>query len=431
VNHRIHPTQNLRTPARFTLALLALGTLALLAGCSEGPESKVIFESRPKPMAKEAARDPQILVRASGAISVLAVEPAAGGGSDLRLHVSPSGGDLFEPGPRINRIPGSVRSHGEGTPVLLEGKGGKFYAVWLGRRGEGQRGNVIRVARSDDFLRSFGPPVELGAPVGRGPGPAFFDAEVAPDGTVIVAWLGPGPDDSIPGSSHVLISSSADQARNFSAPASASPDVCPCCRPGLEADAKGRWFLAWRAMDDQDIRDLVIAASSDRGQSWSPAQPVPGPSWKIDGCPHSGPSLEMMDGKLFAAWYTEATGQSRLYWSSSSDGAVTFSPAEDIAGEILDPNHPQLAVIDDKLFVTFQGRDPVEEASWGASRPFVRDLSAGAASSPVAVPAGTGSSAYPVLSGLGAGRMVVAWTDTGDAGSAILAARGRITPAAP
>ena len=425
---RTRPAQDPPAPSRFVSVLLAG---ALLAGCGASPESQVIFETHPKPMAQATARDPQLLVRASGAISVLAVEPAESGGSDLRLHVSPSGGDLFEPGPRVNRIPGSVRSHGEGTPVLLEGQGGKFYAVWLGRRGEGQRGNVLRVARSDDFLRSFGPAIELGAPIGRGPGPAFFDAEVAPDGTVIVAWLGPGPDDSLPGSSHVLVSSSVDQARSFSAPISASPDVCPCCRPGLEADAMGRWFLAWRAMDELDIRDLVIAASTDRGQSWSPAQPVPGPSWKIDGCPHSGPSLEMMDGKLFAAWYTEATGQSRLYWSSSADGGMTFSSAEDIAGEILDPNHPQLAVIDDKLFVTFQGRDPEAEASWGASRPFVRDLSAGDASRPVAVPAGAGSSAYPVLSGLGAGRMVVAWTDTSDAGSTILATRGRLTPVEP
>ncbi|MCS5637327.1 MAG: glycoside hydrolase [Myxococcota bacterium] len=418
--------------SRFWAAFAAsLATAALAAGCGAEPGAQVVFEGRPRVLGEGAARDPQLLVRASGAISVLAVEPAAGGGSDLRLHVSPSGGDLFEAGPRLNDFAGSVRSHGEGTPILLEAPGGKFYAVWLGGRGEGKRGNVIRVARSDDFLRSFGPPIELGAAIGRGTGPAFFDATVAPDGTVIVAWLGPSLGDSLPGSSDVLVSSSRNQARSFSEPVSAAGDVCPCCRPGLAADESGRWYLAWRAMDEEDIRDLAIATSEDRGKSWGSAQPIPGPSWQIDGCPHSGPSLEVMDGNLFAAWYTEATGRSRLYWSTSADGGRTFSPAEDIAGEILDPNHPQLGIIDDRLFVTFQGRDPVEEGSWGASRPFVRDLGADGGPQPVAVPAGRGSASYPVLSGLGAGRLIVAWTDSSDSGSAILAARGRIAPPRP
>ena len=406
----------------WTLALtLLIG--AVLPSCGGAPEPVVQFEERPHAVA--VARDPQLLVRASGALSILAVEPAVDGGSDLRLHVSPSGGDLFEPGPRINQVAGSVRSHGEGTPILLEAPGGKFYAVWLGRRGEGMRGNVIRVARSDDFLRSFGPPVELGAVTGRGPGPAFFDATVSPQGTLIVSWLGQAPGDSLPGSSHVLVSSSQDQARTFSEPVSASADVCPCCRPGLAADESGRWYLAWRAMDDQDIRDLVIAASPDQGKTWSAAQPVPGPSWKIDGCPHSGPSLEVMNGTLLAAWYTEATGQSRLYWSSSDDGARTFSPAQDIAGKILDPNHPQLAVINDQAFVTFQGREPTEKGTWGLSRPFVRLLGTQGNAQPVGVPPGSGTASYPVLSGLGAGRMIVAWTDSSESGSSILAARGR------
>jgi hypothetical protein len=210
---------------------------------------------------------------------------------------------------------------------------------------------------------------------------------------------------------------------------SAAGDVCPCCRPALAADESDRWYLAWRTTDEENVRDLVIAASPDRGTHWSAARAVPGPSWRIDGCPHSGPSLEVAGDRLFAAWYTEATGRSRLYWSTSSDGGRSFSPAEDVAGEILDPNHPHLAVIDGRPFVTFQGRDPVDEGSWGSSRPFVRDLGAGPGAGPVSLPAGPGSASYPVLSGLGAGRLIVAWTDSSDSGSAILAARGRIAPA--
>ncbi|HIF95622.1 MAG TPA: exo-alpha-sialidase [Myxococcales bacterium] len=404
-----------------------LGAMALLAwmACDTAERPSVVFENTPHRLSADASRDPQLLVRASGAIAVLAVEKAAGGGDNLRLYLSPSGGDVFEPGPRVNTRPGSVRSHGEGTPLLLEGTRGKFYAVWLGSQGQGKRGSVIRVARSDDFLRSFGPSVELGAAQGRGPGPAFFDATVAPDGTLIVAWLGEGSDATLPGSSHVLVSSSADQAQSFAPPVSAASDVCPCCRPGLAADERGRWFLAWRNMDEEDVRDLVVAASSDRGTHWSSAMTMPGPRWQIDGCPHSGPSLGVLAGDLFVTWYTEATGESRLFWSKSSDGGRNFSPAADIAGGVLDPNHPRLAEVDGRFFVVFQGRDPVADGSWGASRPFIRAIGPGEDSPPVAVPHGAGSASYPVLSGLGAGRIVVAWTDSSNAGSTVLAARGR------
>jgi len=416
---------------RSTRARVCLAAVAglLLGGCHAPDRPSVTFEDAPRSLNADFSRDPQLIVRASGAIAVLAVEKASTPGEDLRLYLSPSGGDVFTRGPRVNEWEGSVRSHGEGTPLLLEGTGGKFYAVWLGRRGEGQRGNVIRVARSDDFLRSFGPAVELGVSSGRGSGPAFFDATVSPDGALIVAWLGQGSDQTLPGSSHVLVSSSHDQARTFTPPVPAASDVCPCCRPGLAADESGRWFLAWRNMDEEDVRDLVVAASNDRGATWSAAMTMPGPPWQIDGCPHSGPSLKVLNQDLFVTWYTEATGQSRLYWSNSSDGGLTFSPATDIAGDVLDPNHPRLAEVDGRLFVVFQGRDPAAEGSWGSARPFIRAIGPGEDSPPVAVPHGEGSASYPVLSGLGAGRLVVAWTDATQAGSRVLAARGR-TPEA-
>ncbi|HIF99872.1 MAG TPA: exo-alpha-sialidase [Myxococcales bacterium] len=417
-------------PGARRLARVGAIALLLMGGCRAPDRPLVAFEDAPRPLNAKPSRDPQLLVRASGAIALLAVEEAPPGGEDLRLYLSPSGGDVFTPGPRVNDWEGSVRSHGEGMPLLLEGTEGKFYAIWLGRRGEGQRGNVIRVARSDNFLKSFGPATELGASSGRGPGPAFFDATVAPDGTLIVAWLGEGTDKTLSGSSHVLVSSSHDQARTFSPPVAAAADVCPCCRPGLAADESGRWFLAWRNMDEDDVRDLAVAASRDQGATWSSAMTMPGPSWQINGCPHSGPSLRVLKGDLFVTWYTEATGQSRLYWSRSSDGGREFSAAADIAGEILDPNHPRLAEVDGRLFVVFQGRDPLAEGSWGASRPFIRAIGPGEHSPPVPVPHGEGSASYPVLSGLGAGRVVVAWTDASQSGSQVLAARGRI-PGAP
>jgi hypothetical protein len=413
--------------SRWILASAALGLLLLAGwgiGCTVGDRPELSFEAAPHPLTPDASRDPQLIVRASGAIAALAVQPGAEGGEDLRLFMSRSRGDVFEAGARVNSQTGGVLSPGEGTPLFLQAPRGKFYAVWLGHRSESDRLATLWVARSDDFLRSFSEPVAVDPDSDAGP--SFFDATVAPDGTLIVSWLGRGSGETLPGSSQVLISSSRDGGRSFSPATTAAADICPCCRPAVAADDRGHWFLAWRKMDEENVRDLVVATSKDRGASWSLGQTVPGPSWQIDGCPHSGPSLRVLDDDLYLAWYTEATGQSRLFWSKSADAGRTFSAAADIAGEILDPNHPRLGEADGRLFVAFQGRDPVEASSWGPATIFVREIGSGGGSAPVALPRGQGSASYPVLSGLGAGRLVVAWTDSTEAGPVVLTARGRL-----
>ena len=54
----------------FALALLAL---AVSSGCERAAGPALRFEERPRAVAPQAARDPQLLVRASGSVAVLAL----------------------------------------------------------------------------------------------------------------------------------------------------------------------------------------------------------------------------------------------------------------------------------------------------------------------------------------------------------------------
>lgn len=384
----------------------------------------VVFEPEARPLTRVEASDPQPLVRASGAVTVLVAQSATGGGNDLVLYKSTNGGDSFADPVTINRAPGEVVSHGETSPVLLLGPRSEFYAAWVGRPRGSEGSTALRVARSKDFGKTFSDPAVVDT--GGSGGPSFFNAGVSPDGVLLVAWFQSGSrEQTTPGTSLLLVSTSSDGGGTFGKPVVAAANVCPCCRPAIAASASGRWYLAWRTVDPDQTRDIVVATSTDGGLKWSPPVRVSNDGWKINGCPHSGPSLLAYQSDLYIAWFTEAGDKSRLYWSHSSDAGQTFAPRSDLAGAIEDPNHVRLGIADGRLLAVFQGREPTEQAGWGRVGIYLREIAPHPEPAPVPVPRGPGSAAYPTVTGLGAGKLLVAWTDMSDAGDSVLTARAR------
>jgi hypothetical protein len=248
-----------------------------------------------------------------------------------------------------------------------------------------------------------------------GRAPSFFDAEIAPDGTVVIAWLGAVEGRSTPpGTSFVSVLATQDGKR-FSDPVAVAEGVCPCCRPALAFTPEGRWFVGFRQVR-QGVRDIALASSEDRGATWSPPARVFDDGWRIDGCPHSGPALAVAAGALWVAWYSAAEGTPRLYWTRRSLEAQRFEPRRRLSGALLDPNQPALAVDGDRVFSAFQARDPEARGGWGPLGIYLAEL--GGAPAPVRAPGGAGSATEPVLGSLGAGRWWVAWNERGPGGAA-------------
>ena len=226
---------------------------------SAGLAAPLVFEPEPAALVSVPARDPKLVVRASGTIYALVAERAPEGGLDARLYRSEDGGDRFGEPLTLNAVPGEVSSHGEAAPKLLLGPRSELYAFWVGK-------GALRFSRSTNYGKSFEPPVKL--PVGSDLAPTFFTAEVSPDGALLVAWLGQLPAEATaPGTSLLLAASSSDRGATFSAPSVVARSVCPCCRPALAGAAKGTWFVAWRQVTEGQVRDLVAARSSDGGSA--------------------------------------------------------------------------------------------------------------------------------------------------------------------
>jgi hypothetical protein len=108
----------------------------------------------------------------------------------------------------------------------------------------------------------------------------------------------------------------------------------------------GTLYLAWREVFPGNVRDIVVARSSDFGINWEDPVRVHADNWVFDGCPHAGPSLQVdSQGSVHVAWWTGKQGSAGVWYARSDNGALTFSaPIPLGVGEFSRPAHVQLAL---------------------------------------------------------------------------------------
>lgn len=151
-------------------------------------------------------------------------------------------------------------------------------------------------------------------------GRSFFDVAKLKDGELAAVWLDGRYGKTIKGSA--LFFSKTEKGKGFSTDTCLDKGTCECCRTDLLSDKEGNLHLAYRsilfpnALSGKQVRDMVYKISTDNGQTFTPAKLISNDNWEIDGCPHSGPSLAVVDRVLQAVWFT-AGGSSGLYGTSA------------------------------------------------------------------------------------------------------------------
>ncbi|HJU65172.1 MAG TPA: sialidase family protein, partial [Gemmatimonadaceae bacterium] len=173
----------------------------------------------------------------------------------------------------------------------------------------------------------------------------FHALHVARDGIVYVAWL-----DGRHGKSAAYISRSTDGGATWDPNRRvAEGEACPCCRTAIATASDGTLYVAWRAVLPGNVRDVVVARSTDGGSTWSEPVRAHADDWVFDACPHAGPSLVVGgDDRVHVAWWTGKEGSAGVFYAQSSDGARSFSRAIPLGvAELSRPAHVQLALGED------------------------------------------------------------------------------------
>jgi hypothetical protein len=409
--------------------LLACSLLPGAEKAKSGPATFAV-EFEPEAHSLGAAKSPKFIARRAHGLLLLKTVPAPGGGSDLVFQSSNDVGDSWTEPLRVNNVPGEVSDHGENSPQLLFSPDEMtMYAVWGARDPKFPAGGVIRFSRSNTMSPAWSPAVTLNddnLPVSH----SFQSAAVGPDGAIYAAWLDgrdgrattPG---ATAGTTSIYMTRSDDGGKTWSKNTRVSTSICPCCRVSW-AFTTDRVLLAWRYVEAGDIRDIYSAASADKGATWSAPGPVFRDGWKIRGCPHVGPAMTALGGKVYITWFTEGANEPAVYLAVSSDGGRTFSQRRKLSEGTTDPTHPQITVSEGRLAVVFQARDAKVKGGWGKMGVYYRELREDGSISPL-VRAAEGKAAltYPTAALGLSGRIFLGWTETSEGESKAYLLRGR------
>ncbi len=170
----------------------------------------------------------------------------------------------------------------------------------------------------------------------------FHALHAAADGSLHVAWL-----DGREGKSAAYLTRSTDGGRTWEPNRRvATGEACPCCRAALATASDGTVYVAWRQVLPGNVRDMVVAKSTDHGNTWTAPVRVHADDWVFAGRPHAGPALQVDgDNRLHIAWWTGKAKAAGVYYARSDDSARTFStPLPLGTAEFSQPAHVQLAL---------------------------------------------------------------------------------------
>ncbi len=344
----------------------------LWAGCTEHPVTLGPMVT----LAEMGASNPTVAVAPGSDTAYVAwVEGAEGSTGNVRLATVVGGSATGAP-VRVNDIDQDAAPHLQAPAQVAAGPGGHVYVAWQNNTIiEGRRfpASDLRLARSEDGGRTFAPAITVNDDAGGQPAShTFHNLLVAPDGSVVVSWLdgresanaeSGGPETRTDGtvahaemshsdmamsdgsSSSVRVAVSHNGGESFEPGIVVDTETCPCCRTALAAAPDGTLFVAWRKIFEGDVRDVVVARSTDGGRTWKAPVKVADDGWVFPGCPHAGPALTVdAAGGLHVAWYTGRDSGAGMYHAVSSNGGRTFASAAPLlAGGWVPPSQVALA----------------------------------------------------------------------------------------
>jgi hypothetical protein len=248
-------------------------------------------------------------------------------GEHVMLQRSTDEGVSWSAALPVNARPEVISADGENRPKLAFASDGGVLVSWTKPMGKPYSGE-IRFARADDGLH-FSLPITVHRD--RSEITHRFESMlVAADGSVLVAWIdkrdleaAKSGKDTYRGAA-IYSAISTDGGRSFLPERKLADHSCECCRIGAALDSDGAPLFMWRHVFAPNERDHAIVRVRPDG-SPEALQRATFDHWKLDGCPHHGPSLVVdASGVRHAVWFNQQAGEGRVFY-----GRLGRSPEAD------------------------------------------------------------------------------------------------------
>lgn len=252
----------------------------------------------------------------------------------------------------------------DARPAIAFDRQGRIFVAYAIFKDEQYNGEVF-FSRSLDGGKSFAPPRPL---VDNTASQRFETLTIDPQGALFAAWLdkrgvvaAAGQGKTYAGAA-LAYSWSGDGGATFSPSRIAHDNACECCRLGVAFAGPRRPVVLFRNIFGGTVRDHAVITFADPATP-GPLERVSVDDWKIDACPHQGPSLAISpSGTYHAVWSTQGNARKGLFYARSTDGGRDFSTPMALGDPDHDLSRPYVTALPGAVWVAWKDFDG-DEAS--------------------------------------------------------------------
>ncbi|MBS0520799.1 MAG: exo-alpha-sialidase [Proteobacteria bacterium] len=262
--------------------------------------------------------------------------------------------------PQISVTPGPIGMDWgpDSRPQILITASGRLVVTWAVFKDKQFNGRVY-ATYSDDNGASFAAARPITADDAS---QRFQQTALDADGRIFAAWIDKrgaaaarAAGKPYPGAALAYAWSS--DGKTFGDATVALDNTCECCRLGVALAGPGRPAVLFRNVFGGTTRDHAVI-TFENPTTPGPLRRVSIDDWKIDACPHHGPSLAIAaDGSYHAAWFTGGEARQGIFYARADDGVASFSEPRALSSPERQPGRPYLLAIGNTVHLVWKEFD--------------------------------------------------------------------------
>jgi hypothetical protein len=295
--------------------------------------------------------------------------PAIAGDGSLYLAWSAGGkvmvahstdlGKTFAPAVSITPEPAKIDSGPDARPKIAIDERGRVTVAYAVLRDQQYNGRVL-VSHSTDGGATFSPPQPITADATS---QRFETVAIDPSGDVFAAWIDKRnaaaarrDGKTYPGAA-LAFAWSSDGGTSFAPTTIAADETCECCRLAVAFAGSHQPVIAFRNVFDGHTRDHAVITFADAKTPGS-VRRVSNDGWKVDVCPHQGPSLAIgAHYSYHVTWFTGEPSRKGLYYARSTDAGAHFSAPMPVGDAGRRAERPYVSAQDGKVRLVWKEFD--------------------------------------------------------------------------
>ena len=243
--------------------------------------------------------------------------------------------------------------------ALAVDKAGRVFVAYEIFKDNDFNGEVF-FGRSLDHGQSFSAPRPL---VDNDASQRFAALAVGPNGNLFAAWLdkrgvvaAEKEGKTYPGAA-LGYEWSKDGGASFTPSKIAKDNTCECCRLGVAFTAPDRPAVVFRNVFGGTVRDHGIITFVNETTP-GPFHRVSVDNWRLNGCPHQGPSLALSGtGTYHVVWSTQGDARKGLFYARSKDGGKSFSTPMPLDVNAHDASRPYVTAVPGQVWLAWKDFD--------------------------------------------------------------------------